>query len=365
VAKGLVDEVTFRDELKEKISDVIGAQVEFRRIERTDAEDATWSEAPYIAVVLVEGTIVDGISRYIPFLGLKFAGGDTITQTLKDVRADRACKGVILRVDSPGGSALASDVIWREVARTREAHEKDPRGSPPIVVSMSDVAASGGYYVSVGAPTVLADPLTITGSIGVITIHFDLSGLLDKLGISTTTFKEGKNPDIGSLWAPYTEDQRARVEKSIEQAYDLFTSRVAQGRGMTQDEVDERGRGHVYSGIDAKETGLVDAHGGLWDAVALVRKMSGVPGFRRLELRVLPKRRRLIDIILGDTGEPFAGAGPIRKAAARREEAKQQKSLAGVLPLALDEALSRLPLSLLYLPQRGTHALLPYAFELE
>lgn len=360
VEKGLVDEVTFRDELKLKISEVIGANVEFRRIGRTDPEDATWSEAPYIAVVLVEGTIVDGISRFIPFLRLEFAGADTITQTLKDLREDRACKGVVLRVDSPGGSALASDVIWREVARTQEAHQRDPRSSPPIVVSMSDVAASGGYYVAMGSKTVLADPLTVTGSIGVITIHFDISGLLDKLGISTATFKEGKNPDITSLYKPYTDDQRARVQKSVEEMYGLFTSRVADGRGITKEKVDELARGHVYSGLDAKELGLVDAHGGLMDAVAMLRKMSGVPEFRKLELKVLPKRRRLIDIILGTTGEPFAGAGPIRNAAKRREEAKQQRSLAGMLPRALDEALAKLPLSLLYLPQGTTHALLPY-----
>src|SRR5690606_32450632 len=121
-----------------------------------------------------------------------------------------------------------------------------PKANPPIVVSMSNVAASGGYYVAMGTDTVFVDPMTITGSIGVITIHFDVSGLLEKLGISVTTFKQGKNPDINSVFHPYTADQRQKVEDSIAQTYDLFTSRVAQARGMTQEKVNELGRGHVY-----------------------------------------------------------------------------------------------------------------------
>ena len=357
--KGLVDEITFRDELKKKISEVIGADVEFRKIGRTDPEDATWSDAPYIAVVLVEGMIVGGISRHIPFLNIKFAGADTIAQTLKELRRDRACKGVVLRVDSPGGSALASDVIWREVDRTRTEHAKDPRGSPPIVVSMSDVAASGGYYVSMGSKTVLADPMTVTGSIGVISIHFDLSGLLAKLGISTATFKEGKNPDINSLWKPYSEDQRARMQKGVEESYDLFISRVAEARGIDKEAVNKVGRGHVYSGADALDIGLVDAHGGLHEAIALLRKMAGVRKFRQLEVRVLPKRRRLLDIIFQNAGEPFAAA-PLRTAARKRQEAKTQRGLKKLVPLALDRALSRLPLSLLYLPEGESQALMPY-----
>src|SRR5690606_21083816 len=118
---GLVDKVVFRDQVAEQISQNVGATVDFAKFADTSAQPQTWSDAPYIAVVLVEGTIIDGESRFIPFLNLQFAGGDTIAKILQELRASPACKGIILRVDSPGGSALASDVIWREVDRTREA----------------------------------------------------------------------------------------------------------------------------------------------------------------------------------------------------------------------------------------------------
>jgi protease-4 len=298
-----------------------------------------------VAVVLVEDTIVDGESRHIPFFDIGFTGGDTIAETLRTVRKDPACRGIVLRVNSPGGSALASDIIWREVERTAEEHDKDARSSPPIVVSMGDVAASGGYYVAMGSKSVLADPLTVTGSIGVISINLDVSGLLGKLGISQVTFKEGKNPDIHSLFAPYTADQRERVQNSIRQTYDLFRKRVAKGRGMTMDRVNELGRGHVYSGIDAKGLRLVDEFGGLYQAIAMVRP------WRELQIRVLPRRPGLLDLILEAVGDPFAGAGPVRKAVARRRAKTHGEGLRGVVPLALDEALSKLPLSLLYVPQ--------------
>lgn len=360
IERKLVDAIAFRDELEDEVGDEVGAPVEFRKVTDASPQDTTWSVEPYIAVVLVEGAIVDGQSRVIPFIGTQFAGGDTIAQTLRDVRQDSACKGVVLRVDSPGGSALASDVIWREVARTHEAFEDDPKGTPPIVVSMSNVAASGGYYVSMGTETIFVDPMTITGSIGVITIHFDVSGLLEKLGISVTTFKQGENPDINSVFHPYTDEQRAKVEQSIARTYDLFTSRVATARGMTQEKVDELGRGHVYGGKKSIEIGLADGEGGLEDAIAYLRQEAEIRPRKQLNLRVLPRAPRLIDLILDTVGDPFAGAGPVRKAQARRKAAREQASVAGMLPSLLHDALAQLPLSLLYLEQGEAHAVMPW-----
>jgi len=355
VAQKLVDEVVFRDQLLERISEEVGADVDFARFGDNGHEQETWSTPPYIAVVLVEGTIIDGKSRFIPLLNLHFVGGDTIADTLQDLRGDPLCKGIVLRVNSPGGSALASDVIWREVARTAEAHAKDPRFEPPIVVSMGDVAASGGYYVAMGTRPVLADPMTITGSIGVISIHVDLSGLLAKLGISTATFKDGKNPDISQPWHPYTDDQRARIEKSIQSTYDLFRERVAKGRGITTDRVHELGRGRVYIGRDAKEVGLVDELGGLDAAIAKMRAQAKVPRGTKLELRVLPERIRLIDIVLQALGIPRPGRD--RMARVRRRDRKPEFEL----PATIDLALSRLPLSLVFLEPGQTHALLPWS----
>lgn len=364
VELGLVDDIVHRDELAPAISDVLGAQVEFHKFADTNA-DETWDTAPYVAVVLVEGTIVDGKSRSIPIFNLKFAGGDTIAQTLRDVRDDRACRGIILRVNSPGGSALASDIIWREVSRTHEAFEADPKFNPPIIVSMGDVAASGGYYVSMGAPFVLADPMTITGSIGVISLHFDVSGLLGKLGISTTTFKTTDTADIGSFYRPYSEEEKRRLDKSIHSTYDLFRSRVAEGRGMTMEQVDEVGRGHVWSGEDAMARGLVDGYGGLYDAIGEIRERAGIRKFRKLKIRVLPKSRGLLDLILQDTTEPFGNTGPVRKAHERRKARRSGGALAQAIPAALSEALAKLPLSLLFLPQGQAQAILPAHIEID
>ncbi len=364
VDEGLVDKVVFRDQLLDTISERIGAEVEFAPFPDT-RPDTYWAEDPYIAVVLVEDTIVDGRGRTIPFLNLGFAGGDTIAQTLRDLREDRYCRGIVLRVNSPGGSALASDIIWREVKITAEEHAADPRFTAPIVVSMGDVAASGGYYVSMGAPTVLADPMTITGSIGVISMHFDVSGLLSTLGINAVAMEQGKNATMGSLFKPYTDDQRTRIEESIRRTYDLFRERVAEGRGISVEKVDELGRGHVYSGSDAKALGMVDAMGGLHDAIAMVRKEAKLRDWRPVKIRVMPRERRLVDLILGSTRGPRGRVGAIGRAVERRRVRAKADAAREALPLALDEALSRLPLSLLFLPQDQAHAIVPWLVELE
>jgi protease-4 len=358
LALKLVDKVVHRDEVIESISNVIGAKVRFSTFNETDPEQPTWSTAPYLAVVVVEGTIIDGESRTIPFLGIQFAGGDTLVAQLRSLRADPMCKGIVLRVNSPGGSALASDVIWREVARTQEAFDKNPRKSPPIVVSMGDVAASGGYYVAMGARQIFASSTTVTGSIGVVSLHFDLSGLLTKLGISTSTFQRGKNADITSIYKPFTEDQRARMDASIRRVYDLFRRRVADGRKLTIEQVDELGRGHVYSGSDAKQLKLVDELGGLHEALRAVKAKAGVPAKRDLAIRVLPRPRRLVDLLLEQV-LPRPGEKGLRTRLAAEREAKQQ------LPLALTAALSRVPLALLFLPQDQALTLLPGLLEVE
>lgn len=350
----LVDDVVHRDQVLERISDAVGARVKYASFEDTSPEQKTWSTQPYIGVVLIEGTIIDGESRFIPLLGIAFTGADTIVQQLRALRADPACQGIVLRVNSPGGSALASDLIWREVTRGRELK----RRSPPIAVSMGDVAASGGYYVAVGAPQVFAQATTLTGSIGVVSLHFDVSGLLQKLGISTHTFKRGQFADIASFYKPYGTEERARMDASIRRVYDLFRQRVAEGRKLSMERVDELGRGHVYSGKDAQELKLVDAAGGLREAVAWVREKSGVRPGARLELRVLPARRTLIDLLLESLGGGRGDKGLIARARARRAEAES-------LPLVLTQTLARLPLSLLFLPQDRPSAIVPGVITIE
>ncbi len=358
LAQKLVDKVVHRDEVIESISSAVGARVRFATFEDTEPELKTWSTAPYVAVVVIEGTIIDGDSRTIPLLGIQFTGGDTIARQLRTLRADTMCKAIVLRVNSPGGSALASDIVWREVARTQEAHDRSPRKSPPIVVSMGDVAASGGYYVAMGARQVFASPTTLTGSIGVVSLHFDLSGLLAKLGISSATFQRGKNADINSIYKPYSDDQRARMDASIRRVYDLFRQRVADGRKLTLTDVDKLGRGHVYSGTDAKDLKLIDQLGGLHEAVAAARSKAGIAAKADLELRVFPRQRRLFDILLEQV-MPDTGKKGLRERITARREANAE------LPLALQAALARLPLALLFLPQEQALALLPGLVELE
>lgn len=345
VELGLADAVIHRDELKKKLGEALGADVSFREFGRTDPESTTWSEAPYIAVLLVEGTIIDGKSRNIPLLNIVMTGGDEIAETLEALRGDSACKGIVLRVDSGGGSAFASEVMWREVQRTHEAWKKDKRGKPPIVVSMSDVAASGGYYIATGADRIYAEPLTTTGSIGVVFMHFDISGLLNMLGVGIDRIERGgEGVDMNSIYQPWSELQREKVRAAIERTYELFLQRVADGRGMKRDEVDKIARGRVWSGKRAKDIGLVDEFGGLREAIAELRKRSGVADYKQLELRILPRKLTLLQLLLRSTGslvvEPVA-----------RTVATKQAKAEEALPLVLDKALSRLPLSILFVPQ--------------
>ncbi len=366
IADGLADDVAYRDELEDKIGERIQADVRFRDFRDTSPHDRTWTRAPYLGVVLVEGTILDGKSRTIPFFNLHFAGGDTLAKSLQQLREDPACKGIVLRINSPGGSAFASDIIWREVDRTQQAHVKNPRTSPPIVVSMGDVAASGGYYVAAPASVIFADPMTITGSIGVISLHIDASGLLRKLGVSATTMKQGKNADIGTPFSPYTDDQRERVQASIAQTYDRFRTVVAQGRNLSMERVDELGRGRVFSGTDARAVGLVDRFGGLNDALAHLEREIAWPKHRgALDLRVVPRNPTLLDLILEAFGEPFGRRGALGRINDKRREKAASPGVLAALPPTLRRALARLPLSILFLPHGQAHTLMDSLWQVD
>ncbi|MFO0635638.1 MAG: S49 family peptidase [Nannocystaceae bacterium] len=358
----LVDEVVFRDQLLPRISDALGTEVELRRFDDTAHETPSWAGQPYVAVVLVEGTIIDGESRTIPLVGVQFVGGDTIARTLRELRDDPACEGIVLRVNSGGGSALASDVMWREVELTAKAHARAPKFEPPIVVSMGDVAGSGGYYVAMGTDTVFADPLTITGSIGVISIHPDVSGLMGKLGVDAVTLSPGKNLDPSPPWRPWSDDQRACIERSIATTYDLFRTRVADARGLKPERVHELGRGHIYDGRKAQTLDLVDTLGGLHEAIAAVRAKAGVPRRTQLAIRVLPERRSLVELLLGALGrerEPDERGARVRTRRDRRMQA--HRPAPSLLPVGLDLPQVRAAISLLFLEPGQAQALMPWA----
>ncbi len=233
-----------------------------------------------IAVIHIQGDIVDGSSQTVPLLDRKMAGGETIAGAIAAARASSEVGAIVLRIDSPGGSALASELISREVFATR--------GVKPIVCSMSNVAASGGYFAAAGCDVIYAEPTTVTGSIGIFTGKFELSGLMGKLGLVANVDKRGQHADLGSMTRPYTAEERELLHDKIRYSYGRFVGAVAEGRGLTRAQVDELGRGRVWTGARAKEVGLVDLLGGVGDAIEDARRRMKIPESERIELVQLP-----------------------------------------------------------------------------
>jgi protease-4 len=239
-----------------------------------------WSR-PGIAVIYIEGDITDGKSQSIPIIGRDLAGGETLVAAVTAARNDPRVGAIILRIDSPGGSALASELVSREVFQTR--------GVKPVICSFGDLAASGGYFVAAGCDVIFAEPMTITGSIGIFYGKFDLSGLLKKFGVTTETYRRGKRSDLESMFRPYTDEERAVLLDKLRYMYGRFVGAVAEGRKLTKDQVDGLGRGHVYTGALAMPIKLVDRHGGLGDAIDEAKKRMGLALETKVQLIELPK----------------------------------------------------------------------------
>jgi protease-4 len=231
-------------------------------------------------VVYVDGDITDGKSQAFPLFGQALAGGETLIEALTAARSDPRIGAIVLRIDSPGGSALASELISREVFATR--------GVKPIVCSLGNYAASGGYFVAAGCDVIFAEPMTITGSIGIFYGKFDIAGLARKLGVTTDTYKRGKHADLESMFRPYTDDERAVLRDNLKYMYGRFVGAVAEGRGIKQDEVDTIGRGHVWSGTQARPIKLIDRFGGLGDAIDEAKRRIGLAAADQVQLRELP-----------------------------------------------------------------------------
>ncbi|AXN42970.1 MULTISPECIES: signal peptide peptidase SppA [Mycobacterium ulcerans group] len=293
LSSGLIDRIGFRDEAYARIAELAGVEgVSPESIDTADklprmhlARYAGTARPrlappvpsipgrrgkPTIAVVSVEGPIVNGRGgpQGLP-LGPSSAGGDTIASALREVAADEEVSAIVLRVDSPGGSVTASETIWREVQRARD------RGKP-VVASMGSIAASGGYYVSMGADAIVANPGTITGSIGVITGKLVVRDLKDRLGVGSETLRTNANADAWSIDAPFTDEQRARREAEADMFYTDFVERVARGRNLRTEDVDAVARGRVWTGADALERGLIDELGGFRTAVRRAKVLAGL-----------------------------------------------------------------------------------------
>jgi protease IV len=263
---GLIDKIAFEDELTLNATPM-------REALRFTPSNLQWDAPEGIALVSIEGAISDGESRNvpipIPLLGGQQAGGYSIVQALRSAAQDKNIKAIVLHVDSPGGSALASELIWREVARAK--HIK------PVIAVMGEYAASGGYYVACAASKILAAPSTITGSIGVFNIHANNQKLWERLGFMPETIKLSQHADFFSPDRPLSESENAKNIESVQRVYDTFRTRVADGRGKTLEEVETLARGRVWTGLQAKENGLVDEIGTVFDAIALAKKLGGLP----------------------------------------------------------------------------------------
>jgi len=269
VAAGFVNGKVFDDEINRYLRQEIGKVVRIEKDEPDDVAPQSFGRQPRIAVVYLDGDIVDGRSQKIPLLGTKLAGSYTLQDTLKQVREDSAVKGVVFRIESPGGSSLASDVIWREAELLAKVK--------PVVVSMGSVAASGGYYSAAFGAPIYANASTVTGSIGIFYGKADVSPLLKKLGINVVTKKTAPRADAESLYRPFTDEERVELGKKVAQFYAVFLDRVARGRGWSIEKVDAVAHGKVWTGARAKEVGLVDHVGGFDEALAAVRLKAGLP----------------------------------------------------------------------------------------
>ncbi len=304
----LVDGVGLPEAISELVVKELGGAYPVAAAPRERAD--RWAQ-PALAIIYVDGDIVDGPSRAlpvplpIPLVSQQMAGSETISAAIAAARANPSVKAIVLRVDSPGGSAVASDLIAREIKATR--------GVKPIICSMGDLAASGGYFVSAYCDWIVAEPTTITGSIGIFTGKFDLSGLFGKLGITFETFKRGARADMEAYFRPFTDEERAVIHEKLTYLYGRFTGAVAEGRGLTVAKVDEVGRGHVWSGAMAKQVGLVDQLGGIGDAIDLAKQKAGYGPDDRLALVELPRQAPgLLGQLLGPLGrEPARASSPL------------------------------------------------------
>ena len=253
-----------------------------------------------VAIVHVTGEIAEGKGRDDLLAG-GAAGSDAVIEAIRDAAQDEKVAAIVLRIDSPGGSALASDLIWREAERTKK----------PVVASLSDTAASGGYYIAVAADKIVAAPGTLTGSIGVVGGKIAVGNALDRQGVHTDVVSKGKNAGWLSMQTPFSAAEREAFMATMKDVYRLFTTKVATGRKLDVAKLDALAQGRVFTGRMAKEAGLVDRLGTLDDAIDEAKRLAGLAADDEIERVLLPEPRGLFDDLFGMTGPtlpPSAGA---------------------------------------------------------
>ncbi len=289
----LVDSLMYYDEVLTDIRDRLGLQpdkkinfITYKKYQKSKSDEKNLS-ANEIAVIVADGTIVPGKADN------ELIGSDTFTELLRKARENKRVKAVVLRINSPGGSFQASDVMWREIRLTSK--EK------PVIASMSDYAASGGYYLAMGCDTIVAHPHTITGSIGIFSVLFDASGFLNnKLGITFDEVRTGEFGELVTFTRPLTQAEKQVWQKRTDEVYEVFTGKAAQGRGVSIEDIRKVAGGRVWSGEQALQRNLVDVMGGLDDAIQLAAEAAGIGSDYRV--RYYPKTKSLAEQLLAALG---------------------------------------------------------------
>ena len=303
----LVDALGYRDEVYEEVRKSAGSGAHLLYLGRYHRSRSLFERArklpdpteDMIALIHASGPIRRGRSGRGPLSGGAM-GSDTVSAALRAAAADRRVRAIVLRVNSPGGSYVASDTIWREVVQARQT-------GTPVVVSMGDVAASGGYFIAMAADAIVAQPGTVTGSIGVLTGKPVTASLLERVGITTDSVTEGAHADMFTTTRPFNKEEWSKINSWLDRIYADFTGKVASGRNMTLEQVHEIARGRVWTGADAAANGLVDDLGGLDDAVALARRKARLPD--SAPLRGFPRVTPLDRLRRPESSEDYAAAG--------------------------------------------------------
>ncbi|HEY6231489.1 MAG TPA: signal peptide peptidase SppA [Pyrinomonadaceae bacterium] len=304
---GLIDDAIYRDALEKQLQKSLGYKesdplriVKSGDYSQVDPESLGLNQGEKIAVIYATGDIGSGQSENSP-TGSQSIGSDTLSKAVNDARDDNTIKAIVIRVDSPGGSGLASDVIWHAVDAAKQ--------KKPVVISMGDVAASGGYYISASANKIIAEPSTITGSIGVVAGKPVLRGFYDWLGISNEYIMRGKNAGMFRETEKFSDDERAKFEDWIKTTYyNDFVPKVAKGRNKDAAYVDSVGQGRVWTGSQGKERGLVDEFGGLDRAVEVAKELAKIPKDKGVKRVILPYPRTFLQELMSEGYESHVKA---------------------------------------------------------
>ncbi len=319
---GLIDDALYRDQVYDQLKTRLGykADDKLRTISGSDyreipSDSLGLNKGEKVAVIYASGAINMGSSSSSPFGG-EMVGADTIVKAVNDAANDSSIKAIVLRVDSPGGSALASDLMWHAL--------ENAKAKKPLVVSMADVAASGGYYIACNANKIVAEPSTVTGSIGMFMGKPVLKGFYDWIGVSNEYTMRGKNAGIFRETEKWTDDERAKMTQLANKVYyGDFVPKVAKGRGKTDEEVNTLGQGHVWTGTQAKQNGLVDEFGGLEKAVEIAKQLANLPADKDVKRIAYPEGRSLFESYFGKDDS---------EAAANTKEFQTKKAMFDALP---------------------------------